>query len=145
MTLGKAEARAARNFQETMNTKTAQQFEADLIDELFANLTQPIAPEFPRQIEAPQPEPPRPYFAGHQKLVERQQIEAQISALIQASTTRVYEMLARRFDELKAQQSAEDERERAIAKRHAELLEIEQAARAASASPCTPSRQDWYS
>lgn len=120
-----------------MDAKTLRQFEEDLVNEFFANLQAQQTPA-PRQIATPQAEQKRPYYAGpSQRLIEREQIENQLRALVEASTARLYEMLTQRLDEMKAEQARQIEAEQ---KRW--ILEVRQAARISP--PCTPSRNSRY-
>lgn len=126
-----------------MDAQQLSQFEKLLIDELFANLTQPPQPE-PLQIAAPKATQPRPYYRGPSpEKIQRRQIENQLRALVGASTARLYDRLMERLDEMKAQYDRIEAQQKQNAEQREELmLEIKRAAQVSP--PCTPSRNNLY-
>jgi len=122
-----------------MTGTTIHQLEQTLVDQFFANLNQQAAAE-PPQIEAPQAEQPRPYYRKPQASMAREQIEVQLHQLIDASTTRLYELLQQRFaDVVQGQQAIIESQRKQLVEAQSELDKQRTAS-----GMCTPSRGSIY-
>lgn len=117
-----------------------RQIEQTLIDEFFDGLRQQSEASQPSQIQPSNQIGPRHVTPQH--LLERQQIEAQLHALIDASVAHLYELLQQKFAEVRAAQDELIETERA---RLAEQREWQARQARKTVGVCAPSRQDFYS
>lgn len=111
-----------------------------LIDQFVVNLQAQAAAEQSSQIEAPTR--PGPYHVTPQRLLDRQQIENQLRALVEASTAHLYELLQQRFAEVRAAQDELIDLERT---RLAQQREWQARQARKTVGVCAPSRQDFYS